>query len=136
MKIFFLCFIFLFSFPALALLSSKDQYHGFLKYQKQQKTFEKKRKQSFSKYQKSVQSYERQQNKILKKHLRSRRKPIQLNKAQLEWEKEQARENLKREKIRSAYLKEKDLLKGQDRKYQRPQSVPYKSPPMTTRKYK
>ena len=87
MKAFVFCLICFFSFPSLTLLSSKEQYQGFLEYQKRQKAFEGKRKKSFKKYQKNIRSYQRRQNQILRRHLRKRKKPVENSKAQQEWEK-------------------------------------------------
>ena len=124
----FIFFIYILSFKSLAMLSVKEQYHGFLKYQKKQQAFDKIRKKSFAQYKRDFEFYQNQRNKILKHRLKQNRTIDQKEKQKLVWKKTQDLAVQHHEASRKAYLKERAVFKRQNKKYPRPQSLPYKSP--------
>ena len=120
-------FVIVLSLQSLAQLSAREQYHGFLEYQKQQQTFDQIRKKGFSQYKRDFNLHQNQKNEILKYRLKQDRTD-QTEKEKLAWEKAQALVNQHREASRKAYLKKRAALKEQNKKYPRPQSLPYKNP--------
>ena len=122
------CFVIVLSLQSPARLSAREQYHGFLEYQKEQQTFDQIRKKGFSQYKRDLNLYQSQKNEILKYRLKQNKKAYKKEKEKLAWEKAQALVIWHREASRKAYLKKRAALKEQNKKYPRPQSLPYKNP--------
>lgn len=109
------------------MFSAKEQYQGFLKHERENLIFDEKRKRGFRKYKENYWLYQREQREILKVQLKkNRQKPEQTRPGKEKWEKEQTLWNRKQEERRKAYLKKQNLLKKEEKKYPRPQSIPYK----------
>ena len=124
-----LSLLFFFSLKSFGALSSKKQHHGFLKHKKEEQAFDKKRKRGFKQYKENYWLYQRKQRETLKTQLkRNRRKPTRTIPEKKKWEREQTLWNLKQEKSRRAYLKERNLLRNREKKHLRPQSLPYNPP--------